>query len=55
MGNIVTLSSGDKQDPIDIFLDFENAQPKSDEEKVIYDQAALVLGMDVESFFFFGS
>jgi hypothetical protein len=43
MGNLITLTGGDKRDPVEIFLDFENAQPQSDEERVTYEQAAQVL------------
>eukprot|EP00008_Paramoeba_atlantica_P010639 CAMPEP_0201476638 /NCGR_PEP_ID=MMETSP0151_2-20130828/1796_1 /ASSEMBLY_ACC=CAM_ASM_000257 /TAXON_ID=200890 /ORGANISM="Paramoeba atlantica, Strain 621/1 / CCAP 1560/9" /LENGTH=320 /DNA_ID=CAMNT_0047857063 /DNA_START=86 /DNA_END=1048 /DNA_ORIENTATION=- len=43
MGNLITLAGGDKRDPVEIFLDFENAQPQSDEERATYDQAAQVL------------
>jgi hypothetical protein len=44
MGNIITIGAGDsKRDPVELFLDFENAQPQTDEEREIYDVIAKVL------------
>jgi len=44
MGNLLTIGAGDgKRDPVEIFLDFENAQPQSDEERSIYEVIAKVL------------
>jgi len=43
MGNLLTLGNADKRDPVEIFLDFEKAQPQSDEERSIYDVIAKVL------------
>jgi hypothetical protein len=42
MGNLITLTGGDKRDPVEIFLDFENAQP-SDDEKATFEVIAKVL------------
>jgi len=44
MGNLITLGTGDaKRDPVELFLDFENAKPQTDEERTIYDVIAKVL------------
>ena len=53
MGNIITIGGGEKHDPVDLFLDFEKAQPQTDEERAIYDAIAQVLGEF--SFFLFHS
>ena len=51
MGNLITIGGGEKHDPVDLFLDFEKAQPQTDEERVIYDAIAQVLGAQIFSFF----
>jgi hypothetical protein len=44
MGNLVFIGAGDaKRDPVELFLDFENAKPQTDEERGIYDTIAKVL------------
>jgi len=44
MGIILSLGAeGSKRDPVDLFLDFENAKPNTDEEKEIYANVAKVL------------
>jgi len=43
MGNIITIGGGEKHDPVDLFLDFEKAQPQTDDERAIYDAIAQVL------------
>lgn len=43
MGNIITIGATEKHDPVDFFLDFEKAQPETEEERAIYDAIAQVL------------
>lgn len=41
MGQLLTYLAG--KEPVDIFLDFDNAKPQTDQEKQIYDRVAGVL------------